>query len=158
MGSCILWQHQVQPDQGWFSKKPADKCKEHFESAIRKHAFDDAIIKLTVEAQRAPALADAYFWRAATYFMKTIEQVNDQRALNEIIPNCESSLADYSTVIELQPSNAKAYANRSGVYYSLGKEAEAVSDLKRANELGATRGDQIITSPTLRKRILSGGL
>ncbi len=50
----------------------------------------------------------------------------------------EIAIDEYTTAIQLNPSYAKAYANRGIAYRKLKRHAEAMVDLKAAAQLGST--------------------
>lgn len=58
------------------------------------------------------------------------------RAYNaHVAERYESALKHYSVVIERDPENAWAYANRSGVYLALGHPEQSQADLRKAHEI-----------------------
>ena len=148
------------PPQSTPPKAKTTSPQEDFESAARSGGdFDAAVTKLTGHVERNPTSADASYWRAAALFMKALGQVNDKRPVAEIVPTCEKAIADYTRVIELQPSHIQAYVNRIGVYQSLGRDADMTRDMeavKKLMESGYKHSGKCLNSPTLRKWIADG--
>ena len=54
----------------------------------------------------------------------------------ERINNMQQAIADYSKAIELVPKDAKAYYIRGVLFWRLGKDMEALSDIRISAELG----------------------
>jgi tetratricopeptide (TPR) repeat protein len=54
----------------------------------------------------------------------------------QILGNLQQALDDFSRVIEMQPRDPKAYYLRGVLYWNLSRKAEALADLKTAEELG----------------------
>lgn len=77
----------------------------------------------------AGAVAD-YTAALKIYPKNTLILMNRAGALETIDPN--AAIQDYSTVIELEPDNAGAYARRGLTKLGKGQKQEAVSDLTKA--------------------------
>jgi tetratricopeptide (TPR) repeat protein len=54
----------------------------------------------------------------------------------KILGNLQQALDDFSRVIEMQPGDPKAYYLRGVLYWNQSRKAEALADLKTAEELG----------------------
>ncbi len=134
---------------------PVRECYEVAMAFFGKAKWGECVSELTKAIKIDPNFSEGYFWRAAAYFMIAVGQEIDGAPLDEIVPNCERSIADYSRAIELDPSNAKAYINRSGVFWSLGREDEAEKDLIKARQIDpdGMRGQKVVISEDIRKRI-----
>ena len=60
----------------------------------------------------------------------------------------KKAVADFTTVIKLDPSNVNAYFNRGSAFDSLGQYDKAVSDYTKALDLDNSSGEAISSTGT----------
>ena len=60
----------------------------------------------------------------------------------------EDAIADFTRVLELDPTNVNAFFNRGSAYDSLGQYEKAVADYTRALDLDSSAGGDAKNMPT----------
>jgi tetratricopeptide (TPR) repeat protein len=65
-----------------------------------------------------------------------VRALRDRGIAYERLGNLQQAMEDYSRVIEMQPRDPKAYYLRGLLYWHQARDAEALADLKMAEELG----------------------
>ena len=112
---------------------------QHYHTALwsyfRKRMWDPCIAELTEAIGIDPNFAEGYYWRAKAHFEKAIQQEAEGLSLIEIVASCERSSADYSKVVELNPSDRVANMERNMVFICLGRTDEVVQEKRNLSEL-----------------------
>lgn len=120
---------------------------ERGESLSEEGRFLEAVDDFSAAIELEPDNADAYFLRGRAHYdyacqvvIEVTGQTTQDVALlpDEAVQHLEQALADYTSAIELDPQNPKAYNNRANAYASLGNEESALDDYDSALELDST--------------------
>ncbi len=101
-----------------------EKAKQHLEAGIAltlKSEFEGALAELNQAISYDPKNADAYYYRANTYYN-----------LYEV----DLAIKDYGNAIELNPEHMDALTNRGNAKFYIGDIAGACEDWKKAKALG----------------------
>ena len=132
--------------------------------------YDKALVDANRAIELKPDFERAYYIRAVVYlFMgnnsNAIEDFNKALELNENpatplfspaivlyrygltynqLKEYNGAIRDFSKVIEYEKNNAAAYYNRAHSNKQIGKNDEALSDLKKAAQLGDVRAQKAI--------------
>lgn len=120
---------------------------ERGKSLSEEGRYLEAVDNFSAAVELEPQNADAYFLRGRAHYDYACQVVKDATGgapenvaflPDEAVQHLEQAVGDYTSAIELDPQNPKAYNNRANAYASLGQEEGALDDYNSALELDST--------------------
>jgi tetratricopeptide (TPR) repeat protein len=114
---------------------------ERGESLIAAGRYLDAIDDFSAALQLEPDNSETYFLRGRAHFDYACEVIRQETGgtaqvvtvlPDEAVQHLEEAVADYTSTIDLDPQNARAYNNRANAHASLGDEEAALADYDAA--------------------------
>lgn len=114
-----------------------------FGSLVGLRKFDEAIALVTQQIEAKPEQANLYAARARAYrVMSFAEELSEEKRTEAR----ESSLADLSKTIELEPKNYGALQSRADIFFEKGENDKASRDLADAMAIETTYGGLLLKS------------